>query len=319
MRFPPPFVRLLHSSTWRRDWFPVLLPPVSPPFPVPPLSEFPASPPAPGPVDLPSLYGVALHCGRHCGRPGGLHSFTTVTFFFCGFVIPFAAFRLCFCLKEAQEGYRIARKTTMRCQSMYCCGLCRPAECGAAVAGVEFFHEFCVQGVWSGPVPASIPCRPESRARALCRSGVLCRSGASGRRPCFSMGRCRPCLLVGPLFIGPPAMLASSPAPLKGCGLFRPPLFAGPPALLASSPALLKGCGLFRSPLFAGPPGAIRCGRGGACCRASCGRCPAAGPPATCCPPWRRAPGESAPPRRRGRAAARGSEPRPARRAGPGP
>ena len=263
MRFPPPFVRLLHSSTWRRDWFPVLLPPVSPPFPVPPLSEFPASPPVPGPVDLPSLYGVALHCGRRCGRPGGLHSFTTVTFFFCGFVIPFAAFRLCFCLNEAQEGYRIARKTTMRCQSMRCCGLCRPEGCGAAVAGVEFFHGFCVQGVWSGFVQASIP------GGALCLSGVLFRSGALCRRPCFSMGRRRPCLLAGPL--------------------------------------------------FAGPPDAIRCGRGGACCRASCGRCPAAGPPATCCPPWRRAPGESAPPRRRGRAAAQGPEPRPARRAGPGP
>ncbi len=253
MRFPPPFVRLLHSSTWRRDWFPVLLPPVSPPFPVPPLSEFPASPPAPGPVDLPSLYGVALHCGRRCGRPGGLHSFTTVTFFFCGFVIPFAAFRLCFCLNEAQEGYRIARKTTMHCQSMCCCGLCRPDGCGATVAGVEFFHEFCVQGVWSGPMPASIPCRSQ------CRGGRNPGPGRCAARNAFRWVAAglasSPALLKGcglfrpPLFAGRPALLASSPALLKGCGLFRPPLFAGRPALLASSPALLNGCGLFRPPL----------------------------------------------------------------------
>lgn len=196
MRFPPPFVRLLHSSTWRRDWFPVLLPPVSPPFPVPPLSEFPASPPAPGPVDLPSLYGVALHCGRRCGRPGGLHSFTTVTFFFCGFVIPFAAFRLCFCLNEAQEGYRIARKTTMHCQSMCCCGLCRPDGCGATVAGVEFSTNFVCRGC------GAAPCRPQFRA------GL--NAGAAG---------------------------------IPGQGVVPPEmLFDGsPPALLASSPALLKG------------------------------------------------------------------------------
>ena len=174
-------------------------------------------------------FAVSVWCGpalRTALRPPRRASFLRYgNLLFCGFVIPFAAFRLCFCLNEAQEGYRIARKTTMHCQSMCCCGLCRPDGCGATVAGVEFFHGFCVQGVWSGPMPASIPGRPESRGRALCR------------RPCFSMGRRRPCLLVGPLFIGPPAMLASSPAPLKGCGLFRPPLFAGLPALPPRRPS----------------------------------------------------------------------------------
>ena len=177
-------------------------------------------------------FAVSVWCGpalRTALRPPRRASFLRYgNLLFCGFVIPFAAFRLCFCLNEAQEGYRIARKTTMHCQSMCCCGLCRPDGCGATVAGVEFFHEFCVQGVWSGPMPASIPCRSQFRG---------------GRNP--GPGRCA----ARNAFRWVAAGLASSPALLKGCGLFRPPLFAGRPALLASSPALLNGCGLFRPPL----------------------------------------------------------------------
>lgn len=295
MQFPPPFVRLLHSSTWRRDWFPVLLPPVSPPFPVPPLSEFPASPPVPGLVDLPSLYGVALHCGRRCGRPGGLCSFATVTFFFVGSLFRLRLFASVSAWKRRKKGTALhVKRQCVVCQ-------CVAVDC-AARRGVErlsrvwnFSTDFVCRGC------GAAPCRPQSRAgrnpvpagipdcsSELCRSGVLC------RRTCFSMGRRRPCLLAGPLERLWPV---SAPSLCRAAGLA----------------CLLVG------PLFAGPPGAIRCGRGGACCRASCGRCPAAGPPATCCPPWRRAPGESAPPRRRGRAAAQGPELRPARRAGPGP
>ena len=202
-------------------------------------------------------FAVSVWCGpalRTALRPPRRASFLRYgNLLFCGFVIPFAAFRLCFCLNEAQEGYRIARKTTMHCQSMCCCGLCRPDGCGATVAGVEFFHEFCVQGVWSGPMPASIPCRSQ------CRGGRNPGPGRCAARNAFRWVAAglasSPALLKGcglfrpPLFAGRPALLASSPALLKGCGLFRPPLFAGRPALLASSPALLNGCGLFRPPL----------------------------------------------------------------------
>lgn len=142
---------------------------------------------------------LSVWCGpalRTALRPPRRASFLRYgNLLFCGFVIPFAAFRLCFCLNEAQEGYRIARKTTMHCQSMCCCGLCRPDGCGATVAGVEFFHEFCVQGVWSGPMPASIPCRSQCRG---------------GRNP--GPGRCA----ARNAFRWVAAGLASSPALLKG-------------------------------------------------------------------------------------------------------
>lgn len=107
-------------------------------------------------------FALSVWCGpalRTALRPPRRASFLRYgNLLFCGFVIPFAAFRLCFCLNEAQEGYRIARKTTMHCQSMCCCGLCRPDGCGTTVAGVEFSTNFVCRGC------GAAPCRPQFRA-----------------------------------------------------------------------------------------------------------------------------------------------------------